>query len=706
MNKRVAYFSVFFFLFTVNFYSFASHLFYSNDQDLNKPFFKKSGLSAPELRCAAVIASGNVTLSWKIILDSANTFVSYELYSSSSQAGPYALVDHIIDINQFVYTDILTNANSQTKYYYIITKSNIGGTDYFSSPSDTLQTILLNVLNTGQGTAYLSWNPIRNPYLPTSSGIYNIYREYPAGNWSLIGTTQALDYTDTIPVCKSFMNYYVDIEDSLACASISNIDGDLIQDLTAPNIPVVDSVSVDSLTGNSVIGWTASTSGDVEGYIIYENKNGIWVPIDTVYGASSTYFVNTNSSWSDPDSTSLSYCIAAFDSCQNTSPINKNQNTIFLTSGMDVCNGVVTLNWTAYVNMLGGLKEYDIYVRENNGPVTLLGTNSASNLTYTHSPLVKNSVYIYSVRAVSNSGDITSTSNTDTIRAYSSTIPQFVYLRYATVVNNDYVGVKALVDTSGYISACKLFRSETAAGPFAQVSSSNPVPNTNYVYFSDHNVSVDQGSYYYKVVIADSCGNDVDTSNIGRTIYLQAVASSDMKNTLTWNEYEEWLGSVNGYNIYRKVDDVADPNPITTLLPGIGTYTDDVAPLTNSNGKFTYLVEAVEGTGNPHLCTDSSMSNEVTVFQPPRFYVPNAFVPQGLNNIFIPVNVYVNTGDYLFIVYNRWGMKVFETTDPNEGWDGNIQGEPGRQGVYVYSIQYKDAEGKVVEKYGTVTLLR
>jgi gliding motility-associated-like protein len=703
MNRRLAYFSVFFFLFTVNLYSFASHCF-----PVIAPgkFLNRSALPAPELRCAAVIATGNVTLSWKTIQDTASIFVSYELYSSPNAAGPYVLVDHIIDINQFVYTDISVNANNQTRFYYIITKSNISGTDFFSTPSDTLQSILLNVLNSGQGTALLSWNANHNPLLPTSSGIYNIYREFPAGNWSLIGKTSSLNYTDTIPVCKAFMNYYIDIEDSLACASISNIDGDLIQDLTAPPVPVVDSVSVDSLTGNSMIGWTPSTSGDVEGYIIYENENGIWVPIDTVFGASSSVYVNTNPTWSNPDSASLSYCMAVFDSCRNTSPLSKNQNTLFLTSFMDVCNGVVTLNWTPYVNMLNGIQEYDIYVKENNGPWTLLGVNSSSSLTYTHSPLTKNSVYVYSVRAVNSTGAITSTSNTDTVRAYSSSIPQFVYLRYATVVNNSFVGVKAIVDTTGYISACKLFRAETAAGPFIQISSSSPLPGTNYVLFSDHSVSVDVQSYYYQVVIVDSCGNDVDTSNIGRTINLQAVATSDMKNTLTWNEYEEWLGSVNAYIIYRKVDDVADPVPLASLAPGTTTYTDDVSSLTGSNGKFSYTVEAKEGPGNPYLCQDSSLSNEVTVYQQPRFYVPNAFVPQGLNNIFIPVNVYVNSGDYLFTVFNRWGMTVFETKDTNEGWNGTINGEPAKPGVYVYCIRYRESEGKVVEKYGTVTLLR
>jgi gliding motility-associated-like protein len=204
----------------------------------------------------------------------------------------------------------------------------------------------------------------------------------------------------------------------------------------------------------------------------------------------------------------------------------------------------------------------------------------------------------------------------------------------------------------------------------------------------------------------DSCGNEVVTSNIGRTIYLLAEPSSDMKNILTWNEYEDWLGSVSMYNIYRKVDDVVDLNPLVTLPSGTLTYSDDVSTFTETAGRFSYMIQALEGPGNPYLCTDTSFSNESLALQPPRFYVPNAFVPKGVNTIFLPLNVFVNTEDYLFTVYNRWGMMIFQTTDTKVGWDGTFQGDEAPQGVYVYSISYKNSQNKMIEKHGTVTLMR
>lgn len=661
-------------------------------------------LPPPDLRCASVDATGNVTLTWIPPIDTMNSFNSYHIYSSTSPSGPFIVADSIFNINQTSYTHIGANANTQSLYYYIKTRSGCYGTHY-SSPSDTLQTILLNVVNSGIGTAVLTWNPLHNPNLPTSLGWYHIYREYPPGIWTLIDSTQSLSYLDSITLCNALINYYVDIDDSLGCSSRSSIDGDLFQDIIAPSTPVIDSVTVDSLSGRSVITWHSSSSSDTQGYIIYENINGIWVPIDTIWGLDITTYTNIHPTWANPDSTSLSYCVAAFDSCQNTSPISSNHNTIYLTSNLNVCDGEVTLNWTPYVNMHPGLMGYRIYVKENNGPVTLLGTNTATNLSFIHSSLTQSSEYIYCIQAFDSSGVVTSTSNTDTIVVHMPVQPQYAYLRYATVANNDHVKINCFIDIAAYISKCKIMRSDDAIGPFTQISMVSP-NLTPFITYDDYSVYVNKKSYYYKVIVVDSCGNDVLTSNIGRSIYLRAEPLNDMTNTLTWNEYEDWLGGVSTYNLYRKVDEVWDPTTLVTLSSTSITYIDDVSDFTSTNGKFGYMIEAIEGVGNPYLFSDTSLSNEAVALQPPRFYVPNAFVPESINNIFIPLNVFVDPEDYQFSIFNRWGQVVFQTSDPKAGWDGTANGYLSPQGVYVYIIKYKNSQNKYIEKRGTVTLLR
>ena len=89
------------------------------------------------------------------------------------------------------------------------------------------------------------------------------------------------------------------------------------------------------------------------------------------------------------------------------------------------------------------------------------------------------------------------------------------------------------------------------------------------------------------------------------------------------------------------------------------------------------------------------------------FYIPTAFTPNNDNkNDFFKPFIFGNLIKYKFIIYNRYGHMVFETTDINKGWDGKLQGEIGNINGYVWFCNYK-LEGEVeVMKNGTVVLIR
>ncbi|NTW33675.1 MAG: gliding motility-associated C-terminal domain-containing protein, partial [Bacteroidetes bacterium] len=243
-------------------------------------------------------------------------------------------------------------------------------------------------------------------------------------------------------------------------------------------------------------------------------------------------------------------------------------------------------------------------------------------------------------------------------------------------------------------------------GPFINVGNVLPETSTDFVIYNDYSVDVNTKSYYYQVIISDSCGNDAVTGNIGKTIFLTVESSTDMKNILSWNEYESWLGTVSSYSIYRKTNNVWESTPISVLPQGTTSYIDDVTNLINSDGGFVYMIEATEGQGNPYLFIDSSQSNEATVTQSPLLFIPNAFTPEGLNSIFKPYSIFVDAKEYNFSIFNRWGLEVFQTNDPNLGWDGTFKGSKSPQGIYIYSVKYKNTQKTFIEKTGAVTLLR
>lgn len=89
-----------------------------------------------------------------------------------------------------------------------------------------------------------------------------------------------------------------------------------------------------------------------------------------------------------------------------------------------------------------------------------------------------------------------------------------------------------------------------------------------------------------------------------------------------------------------------------------------------------------------------------------HIYVPNAFTPNSDQNndiLFVRSNMIT---DMKFLVYDRWGEKVFETTNLTAGWDGTYKGKKCDPGVFVY---YLDATCHNLVKFirkGNVTLIR
>jgi gliding motility-associated-like protein len=87
-------------------------------------------------------------------------------------------------------------------------------------------------------------------------------------------------------------------------------------------------------------------------------------------------------------------------------------------------------------------------------------------------------------------------------------------------------------------------------------------------------------------------------------------------------------------------------------------------------------------------------------------FIPRSFTPNGdgLNDIFrIPQAGMIQLKE--FAVYNRWGLKIFTTSENSRGWDGNYKDRQSPAGVYTYSIT-GSVNGKVRNLSGTIILLR
>ncbi|HRH38389.1 MAG TPA: gliding motility-associated C-terminal domain-containing protein, partial [Flavobacteriales bacterium] len=59
-----------------------------------------------------------------------------------------------------------------------------------------------------------------------------------------------------------------------------------------------------------------------------------------------------------------------------------------------------------------------------------------------------------------------------------------------------------------------------------------------------------------------------------------------------------------------------------------------------------------------------------------------------------------------FTIYDRWGTKVFETTNPATCWDGTLSGKAMNPGVFVYHLSGTRMDGEAINKQGNITLMR
>ncbi len=103
-----------------------------------------------------------------------------------------------------------------------------------------------------------------------------------------------------------------------------------------------------------------------------------------------------------------------------------------------------------------------------------------------------------------------------------------------------------------------------------------------------------------------------------------------------------------------------------------------------------------------------TISKDFTIkLLPPKMFMPTAFTPNGdgKNDLLKPL-YFGKLNSCKFILFNRYGQKVFETTDCTQSWDGKVKGLLQNTGTYVWTISYQFEGEEIKEEKGTVTLIR
>ena len=648
-------------------------------------------IDAPQINCIQTANTNDLTIFWDPVTNNNNAFVSYQIYSVQN-----GLIGSETDINtnSFIVPAIYTNH----AFYLVVQSGCNGGTLRYS---DTISNIFLTLNNPNNGTAVLNWNKPRSTPLPTFNEYFYIYREYPTNFFNFLDSVpyNQTSYIDTIDLCNEFIRYRVNLATS-TCNFNSNRPGDNLTDMFTPDMPVIYSVGFDTSSYLMNIQWNQNAQDDTYGYVIYTfDANGFLYELDTVYGIGTTnyqYLVNSAGPYS--------YSVAAFDSCFTvanpptfqTSAKALVHTSILATYTINMCAEQARLSWSLY----GGsnVVNYEIWSKNNNA-WTLLGTSTDTSYL---AQLVRGQSYCIFIKAKLANG-YEAFSNPCCFTIPTPSAPAFHYFKLATV-NGEFVDLYDYVDASVGITEI-IFERKDTVGNWEEIGRA-PVLG-NVAQFTDEDVDLTLQAWEYRSIYTDSCGNPGSYANVNKTIFATGIADQyNMINSIEWNPYELFDGGVMEYHIYRNTYGVFESTPMSIVPGDVTSITDDVSALRN-NGEVCYRIEAVEGL-NSYNFSETSRSIDVCIPYNPLIFVPNAFTPEGLNPIFLPVVSNVDPSYYTFSIIDRWGQIVFETSDPTVGWNGKItnSGMDASNDVFSYRIEITTQTNETFVKRGYVTLIR
>lgn len=201
--------------------------------------------------------------------------------------------------------------------------------------------------------------------------------------------------------------------------------------------------------------------------------------------------------------------------------------------------------------------------------------------------------------------------------------------------------------------------------------------------FNPTNIFQDTGSYNITLMVisSDTCPGDTTLYNYIRVNPLpQADAGND---TTVYQESTIQLTATGGLEYLWDT--------------GENMQTISVTPPQTT----TYLVTVTDATG----CV-SFGDVTVTVDFKYVIFVPTMFSPNNDGNNDMLYVRGLGITNFNLKVYNRWGERVFETTDKTMGWDGKYKGNELNTGVFVYLLQGNMDNGEVMKKSGNITLVK
>ncbi len=474
-----------------------------------------------------------------------------------------------------------------------------------------------------------------------------------------------------------------------------------------PEQPDLVRVTVDPETGNDRVYWEPSPSPGVDYYVIgmavrpNPDEPYALIQVGTAPAGETSFIVMSTSSGTAP----VGYTVWAVDQVDDSlyfSLYDEPDSTIFVQAVFDSCQAALSLTWSDYNSWRGQIRQYTVYQRLDNGLYIVLATLQEGTNQFIINNVEENTIYSVFIEAAHSDNIRLSTSNRVDIFTGMSLVPDFIYADYATLGENNGIDLSFTIDPDSELQRYKLLRSGTPDGAFDTIATLQTAEKT--VSYHDP-VQFTAGHYYYKLLAINNCGKPAGASNLASNVLLGGNYDN-LLISLSWNEYLDWSGGVDHYQVTR-VTGIQNPQSDSMSVGTDTFFRDDFSTRIDFNdpqsSRVCYLITAYAPTG-ASATQNTSRSNRLCFNLEPDVRMPNAFIPNshdGVNNTFRPIFSFVPER-YEMTIFNRSGLKIWEGSEP---WDGRVNGKQVPEGVYLYHIVLFNFSNSTQKLTGQVTVV-
>ena len=443
----------------------------------------------------------------------------------------------------------------------------------------------------------------------------------------------------------------------------------------------ISSVSVDTASQRRVtINWDVAQTVAGQAFAVYHWENEKWVLIVDSLPTDMRSYQDVKA---HPFEHAERYSVSTSIPGNPNAPLSAHHQTVFLQSGdYDKCHKSLTLNWSEYID--GSVTDYTIVGRQSKKPYKKLGTTTQT--TFATDELTPGAEYNFMVVANLENGQ-QSLSNIISYTTFNPRLPDGSLISIDTVLNRQgTVELHCHIDTAADLLGYSVVQS---LDDLLNDSLITDFSKPTFTFKADNPKAI------YSLAARGFCFEPLNSAIDVQPLVIEADAGAETVQ-LKWNNS---LSNTEHYTLFCSVDGGAETEVATDLTgTSIELNYNDLADDRAQN--FCFRIEAYDGER-------FSASNTVCVERQADMWLPTAFTPNGdgLNDTFGPVVRSAQITDFEFIVYDRYGGRVFVSTSADNRWGGTHGGKHVAEGGYLYYLKAKLQNGQTIERKGSVNVV-